>query len=210
MLLKQREGQAASGNALAKTFMGQSNGNMSQLSKPACGEFGNNDVLAFFPAIANRGDSLKKKGPRSQERFLSIKPNMRECPKPPSAARNPPPGFRNPLDRENARIALRSRGKILLLDPREIIAVEAQGNYVMLRRQNDSLLLRESISLIAEKLRKYGLLRIHRSVLVNKFHVEEVRRWPTGEYGLRLKDGKEYTLTRTYKAVMEHFADLWL
>ena len=52
---------------------------------------------------------------------------------------------------------------------------------------------------IAEKLEPYGFIRIHRSVLVNASFVQDVRPCPTGEYELRLKNGREYTVTRTYR-----------
>ncbi len=42
--------------------------------------------------------------------------------------------------------------------------VEAEGNYVLLRRDAASDLLRESISAITEKLKPHGFVRIHRSV----------------------------------------------
>ena len=54
-----------------------------------------------------------------------------------------------------------------------------------------SHLLRVSISSIAKKLRPYGFLQIHRSVLVNASFVEEVQPLPTGEYTLRIKGGKD-------------------
>jgi DNA-binding LytR/AlgR family response regulator len=112
--------------------------------------------------------------------------------------------------RGSSRIAIKSRGKILLLDSNEVIAVVAQGNYVLLQRQGDHHLLREAISSVAEKLEPYGFIRIHRSVLINKTYVEEIRAWPTGEYGLRTKGGKEYTVTRTYKRMLRSLADLWI
>jgi hypothetical protein len=90
-------------------------------------------------------------------------------------------------------------GRILFIDPNDIVAVQEEGNYVLLQREAGSHLLRESISVMADKLRPYGFIRIHRSVLVNSAFVREVRPWATGEYRLLLKSGKEYTVTRTYK-----------
>ena len=112
--------------------------------------------------------------------------------------------------RDPSRVAIRSGGKVLLLDPREVIAVIAQGNYVALRRQADSHLVRERISVIAEKLRCYGFVQIHRSVLVNRLYVEEIRGVPTGGYILRIRSGKEYTVTRTYQRMLIHLAEVWI
>jgi DNA-binding LytR/AlgR family response regulator len=109
-----------------------------------------------------------------------------------------------------ARVAIKSNGTILFIDPAEIASVEAEGNYVLLQQRSGSYLLRESISVTSEKLAPYGFVRIHRSVLVNKAFVEEIQPWNTGEYILRIRRGKEYTLTRTYKKNMKSLARLWI
>src|ERR1700721_206508 len=57
------------------------------------------------------------------------------------------------------KIAIKTKGKILLIHPGDILSVEAEGNYVLLRRPADSYLLRESISTMAEKLQAYGFVR---------------------------------------------------
>ena len=112
--------------------------------------------------------------------------------------------------RPSVRLAMRVKGRILLVDSSDVIAVLAQGNYVLLQEEKRSHLLRESISVVADKLAPYGFIRIHRSALVNASFVEEIRSWPTGEYGLRVKGGKEYTVTRTYKKNLRALAELWI
>ena len=108
------------------------------------------------------------------------------------------------------RIGLKVSHKILFIDPREIITVHAEGNYVSLRRESGAYFVRESISHLEEKLQGYGFIRIHRSVLVNAYFVEEVRPHSTGEYFVRVKGGKEYTVTRTYKRNLSLLAALWI
>jgi DNA-binding LytR/AlgR family response regulator len=108
------------------------------------------------------------------------------------------------------KIAIKTKGKILLIHPGEILAVEAEGNYVLLRRLMDSYLLRESISTMAEKLQAYGFIRIHRSVLVNASSVEELRPGTSGEYMLRLAGGREYMVSRTYKNNLKSLAHSWI
>jgi len=109
-----------------------------------------------------------------------------------------------------AKIAIKAKGRILFISPGDIIAVQAEGNYVLLQRDSGSYLLRESISETAEKLKPYGFIRIHRSVLVNSAYVEEIKPFPTGEYGLRVKSGKEYTVTRTYRKNLKSLAEFWI
>jgi DNA-binding LytR/AlgR family response regulator len=110
----------------------------------------------------------------------------------------------------SARVAMKANGKILFIDAADIVAVEAQGNYVLLLRTSGSHMLRESISRIQQKLDLCGFVRIHRSVLVNAALVEEIRPRPTGEYVLRMRGGREFRVTRTYKKNLQLLAQLWV
>jgi DNA-binding LytR/AlgR family response regulator len=112
--------------------------------------------------------------------------------------------------RQCPRIAFKAKGRIFFLDLPEIMAVQAEGNYVSLQHCRNPYLLRESLSSIAEKLKPYGFIRIHRSVVVNTSLVEEIEPLPTGEYKLRVKGGHEYMVTRRYKDNLRHLAHLWI
>ena len=112
--------------------------------------------------------------------------------------------------RQPPRIAFKAKGRILFLDLAEIVAVQAEGNYVSLRHQPNPYLLRESLSSMAEKLKPYGFIRIHRSVVVNISAVDEMQPLPTGEYRLRVKGGEQYLVTRTYKDNLRDLAQLWV
>ena len=118
----------------------------------------------------------------------------------------PPPQV--PARWSPVRIAIKAKGKILLIDPAEVIAVEAQGNYVVVQQASKSHCLRESISTMEEKLRGHGFVRIHRSVIVNAAWVEEIQ--PVfGEYVLRVP-GRQYTVTRTYRKNLQQLAQSWI
>jgi two-component system, LytTR family, response regulator len=109
-----------------------------------------------------------------------------------------------------SKIAIKTDGRILFIDPHDLVMARAEGNYVLLQRETGSYLLRESISIIAEKLKPYGFVRIHRSLLVNASFVQEIRPCSTGEYALRVRGGKEYTVTRTYKNNLKSLAQFWI
>jgi DNA-binding LytR/AlgR family response regulator len=112
--------------------------------------------------------------------------------------------------RQAPRIAFKAKGRILFLDLAEIVAVQAEGNYVSLRHRPNAYLVHESLSSMAEKLKPYGFIRIHRSVVVNISAVEEIQPLPTGEYRLRVRGGQEYLVTRTYKDNLRDLAQLWV
>ncbi len=108
------------------------------------------------------------------------------------------------------RIAIKTEGKILLINPADVVAIQAEGNYVLLQRESDSYMLRESISVVAEKLKPYGFIRIHRSALVNTSFVVEIKPYPTGKYALRVKGGKEYAVTPGYKKNLKSLTEFWI
>ena len=108
-----------------------------------------------------------------------------------------------------SKIAVKAKGRILFIDPADVITVEAQGNYVAVQRSSGSELLRESISTVSARLNQYGFIRIHRSVLVNGSYVEEIQPLPTGEYVLRIRGGREFTVSRTYKRNLRSITRLW-
>ncbi|MGA2418704.1 MAG: LytTR family DNA-binding domain-containing protein [Candidatus Acidiferrum sp.] len=114
------------------------------------------------------------------------------------------------LAARTSKIAIKAQGSILFVDPADIAVVEAQGNYVLLQRLTGSHLLRESISIMAQKLKAYGFIRIHRSVLVNSLFVEGMHPCTTGEYILQMKGGRELTVSRTYKNNLKAITEFWV
>jgi two-component system, LytTR family, response regulator len=120
------------------------------------------------------------------------------------------PHLRTATDQQTSKIALRSSGRILFIDPRDVAVIRAQGNYILLQQDKGSYLLKESISTAADKFQAYGFVRIHRSVLVNASFVEEIRPRSTGEYELRVKGGNQFVVTRTYKNNLKTLAKTWM
>jgi DNA-binding LytR/AlgR family response regulator len=117
------------------------------------------------------------------------------------------PGLQAPAKPQSLRVAIKARGKILFINLDDVVTVQAEGKCVLLQQNARSYLLRESISVVAERLEAHGFIRIHRSVLVNTSFVEEIRPLSTGEYCLRVEGGKEYTVTRTYKKNLKSLAE---
>ena len=111
---------------------------------------------------------------------------------------------------KSARIAIKMEGRILFIDPTELVAVEAQGNYALLVRCSGSHLVRESISAVADKLRPYGFIRIHRSILVNTSFVQGIYTRATGEYLMSTKGGKQYPVSQTYRRNIGSLAHRWI
>jgi len=81
----------------------------------------------------------------------------------------------------------------------EVIWVEAAGNYVELHRGGAGLLHRASLSAMERRLQPAGFVRIHRSRLVRRDAVAAVVSRPSGDYLVRLRDGRELSGSRRYR-----------
>jgi two-component system LytT family response regulator len=101
------------------------------------------------------------------------------------------------------RMVVRAGGKVVFLDVKEIDWIEAAANYVKLIVGRDSYLLREGIGSIAERLDPDRFVRIHRSAIVNVRKIKELQPCDSGEYIAVLKNGKELSCSRGYRAELQ-------
>ena len=81
----------------------------------------------------------------------------------------------------------------------EVVWVEAAGNYVELHRGGGGLLHRASLAEMQRRLETAGFVRIHRSRLVRREAVAAVESKPTGDFVVRLRDGRELAGSRRYR-----------
>ncbi len=97
------------------------------------------------------------------------------------------------------RFPIKSGGRTVFLQLDEIDYLEAAGNYVRLHIGAQEYLTRDTMSSFESKLLDSEFVRIHRSVIVNRKRIKELRPWFTGEYVVILTTGKELTLSRGYR-----------
>ena len=106
-------------------------------------------------------------------------------------------------------LVLRSSGRTLLSDPREIQWVAAADNYLRVHLLGREALVRGTLHDLARRLAAHGFLRIHRSLLVNSRAVRELRARPGGEVALVLGDGTVLVSARGYRrAIAERWREL--
>ena len=105
----------------------------------------------------------------------------------------------NDAERKLRRLPIKSSGRILFIDVQSIDYLEAAGNYVVLHADGREYRMRETMNAVEERLSTADFVRIHRSVIVNKARIQELRPWITGEYVVVMSNGKELTLTRSYR-----------
>jgi two-component system, LytTR family, response regulator len=97
------------------------------------------------------------------------------------------------------RLVIRSAGRIFFLRVKEIDWLEAADNYVRIHVGRESHLVRETLQSLEGRLDPSIFLRIHRSTLVNLDRIQELQPLFHGDYVVKLLDGTELSLSRTYR-----------
>jgi hypothetical protein len=80
----------------------------------------------------------------------------------------------------------------------DILWIEAAGNYVELQTAGPAVLHRAPLSELERQLGG-GFVRVHRSRLVRRDAVAQVESRPSGDYVIRLVDGREVAGSRRYR-----------
>jgi hypothetical protein len=128
----------------------------------------------------------------------------------PSAWAGAPMRGRSTANVPGPKIAIKTKQGVRFMDPAEVIAIQAENNQVLIVLPSGSHLVRAAIYTIAEKLRPYGFVQIHRSVLVNASWIQEIRPRSAGEYLVCTRGGQEYAVSRTYRRNLKSLAPLWI
>ncbi len=81
----------------------------------------------------------------------------------------------------------------------EVAFIEAAGNYVELHRGRTPILHRAPLSEMERQLQGQGFVRIHRSRIVQRARIDQVESKPSGDYVVRLADGRELAGSRRYR-----------
>src|SRR5512146_2927181 len=97
------------------------------------------------------------------------------------------------------RFLVKSEGRILFFDGKEIDWIEAASNYVEIHTGSQSFLVRHTMNELEKKLNPRQFVRIHRSFIVNLAKIRGVQPCNSGEYMVRLQNGKELPSSRGYR-----------
>lgn len=101
-------------------------------------------------------------------------------------------------DTSLTRIEIRDRGRTVWLQPEEVVSAEAAGNYVELHTGHGLLLHRATLATMEAQLGP-DFVRVHRSRLVRRDAVREVRTLSSGDVELALTDGRIVAGSRRYR-----------
>jgi two-component system LytT family response regulator len=111
-----------------------------------------------------------------------------------------------PSARYLERLVIRSIGRVQLVDVAQIDWVEASGNYVEIHTGDESFLHRERLRVLEAQLDPARFVRIHRSIIVHRAAVKELRPLAGGDYSVVLRGGASLRLSRTHRAALDGFA----
>jgi hypothetical protein len=92
--------------------------------------------------------------------------------------------------------------------PRDVVLISSAGNYVEYRLVGGaSHLIRATLAKEEPRLKPFGIVRVHRTKMVNLHRVIGVMPRPSGDFELRLDNGDTVTGSRRYRAALGRLAD---
>ena len=102
------------------------------------------------------------------------------------------------------RITIRDPGRLRIVEVDDISRIESAGNYIEIHvySQKKSYLLRDTMTAIERKLDPAIFARIHRSSIVRKSDIVELRPGDKGDAAVILKCGAVLTMSRRHRAAL--------
>lgn len=101
------------------------------------------------------------------------------------------------------RLVIRSSGRITIIPADELDWVEAAGNYARLHAGDETHLMRETMTRLANRLPATHFVRVSRSAIVRVDRIRELKRLSHGEYTIVLRDGTRVKSSRGYADALE-------
>jgi two-component system LytT family response regulator len=101
------------------------------------------------------------------------------------------------------RIAVELRGQVRAVPVERIDFITASGPYAELHVEGKTFAVRERMQALEEKLDPRRFFRIHRSAIVRLDAIDVFLRHAGGDYGVRLKNGVELSVSRTRREELE-------
>jgi two-component system LytT family response regulator len=118
----------------------------------------------------------------------------------PARATEPAPPKKEPWLQ---RIPVEMRGQMRVVPVDRIDYITASGPYAELHVGERTFAVRERMQDLEEQLDPALFMRVHRSVIVRLDRIDVMLRSPGGDYGVRLKDGTELSVSRAKRDALE-------
>jgi hypothetical protein len=103
----------------------------------------------------------------------------------------------------DARLEIRDGGAAVFLNSRDILFVEAAGNYIEFHTAGRTHLVRGTLASWEARLAARGFVRVHRSRLVNRTAISAIKPTSSGDVEIMLTDGRVIAGSRRYRAELQ-------
>jgi two-component system LytT family response regulator len=97
------------------------------------------------------------------------------------------------------RLVVKNDGRSVLIKVEDVDWIESSGNYLRVHVAGACHMLRETMASLEDRLDPEKFARIHRSAIVNIDRIRELSPYFHGDYMVKLGDGTELTLSRSYR-----------
>jgi len=105
------------------------------------------------------------------------------------------------------RFLIKHSGKVIFIDLKDLIWIEADGYYIKLHTTDKSYLVRKSMKQAEKLLPSRLFMRVHKSSIINKRYIKEIEPHFNGEYYISLNNGSSVKVSRSYKDVVKDFIE---
>lgn len=103
-----------------------------------------------------------------------------------------------------ARLSIRDENGYVFIPVDQIFWIEAANKYVVVHTTGGTYIARQTIQSLQERLDPKQFVRIHRSTVVRKAAVRGLHPLFHGDYIVKLANGEEVTLSRSFRASFFH------
>lgn len=105
------------------------------------------------------------------------------------------------------RIAVRDVDRVRIVEVAEIDWIEAADYYVALHVGEQAILHRETMQRLEHRLDRRSFMRVHRSAIVNRDRIAELRRDGGRDLFVVLKDGARIKVAPSYRAQVDRWVE---
>ncbi len=101
-------------------------------------------------------------------------------------------------NRYSSHLFVQKSEKLLNLEVKDIMYLEASGDYTVLSTKGDQFLSSSGIGKLEEKLDPEIFIRIHRSTIINLNFLKEIEKHFNGGLIVKMENSKTFPVSRTY------------
>jgi two-component system, LytTR family, response regulator len=105
------------------------------------------------------------------------------------------------------RLVVKVDGRMVFVPAANVDWAESLDNHVRLHVGRETMLVRETMTNLEQRLPPDQFIRVHRSTLVNTDRIREIQPWFGGDYVIILTDGTKLTSGRRYRAAVHALLD---